>query len=299
MVPLAPLRVLIAAVLVAACVSCGGSSHDTVASGDDPAASVALRVAAAGPGAAIAAVPARRGPVVSIDADCDMVTVAALAARHPGVGQWVVVRSTGWSASSGRLDVALRSSSGEWSCQRGDQEVRLGRDGTRPLLRRRSGDGTTPAGVFPLGATTAWDGQVISFFGNRPDPGVRGPYRAVRPEDCWGATVGTSRYNHLVNRPGCTSPDEWLARYGDVYAHAAVIGANTEPFVSGDAPGEPPYAAAIFLHRHSYASDGPTRATSGCVSMELSELVLTLRLMDPAANVHFAIGPTDWLRTTP
>jgi hypothetical protein len=33
--------------------------------------------------------------------------------------------------------------------------------------------------------------------------------------------------------------------------------------------------------------------------MELSELALTLRLMDPAAAVHFAIGPTDWLRTTP
>jgi L,D-peptidoglycan transpeptidase YkuD (ErfK/YbiS/YcfS/YnhG family) len=292
-VPLtAPLRTLIAAVLAAACVSCGGSSHDTVASRDASAV-------AASPAAAVAVVPARRGQVVSIDTDCDLVTVAALAARHPEVGQWVVARSTGWGATSARLDVAARSASGEWSCQRGDQEVRLGRSGTRPLLQRRSGDGTTPAGVFPLGSTTAWDGQALSFFGNQPDPGVRGTYRTVRLEDCWGASPGTSRYNHLVNRPACASPDEWLARYGDVYAHAAVIGANTEPFVSGDSPGEAPYAAAIFLHRHSYAADGSTRATSGCVSMELSELVLTLRLMDPATGVHFAIGPTDWLRATP
>lgn len=64
-----------------------------------------------------------------------------------------------------------------------------GRNGTRPLADRRSGDGTAPAGVFPLGTVRAWDGQEFQFFGNRPDPGVRGSYRDVRHEDCWGATA--------------------------------------------------------------------------------------------------------------
>jgi L,D-peptidoglycan transpeptidase YkuD (ErfK/YbiS/YcfS/YnhG family) len=174
----------------------------------------------------------------------------------------------------------------------------VGRSGVRPLLDRRSGDGTTPAGVFPLGVATAWDGQRFSFFGNRPDPGVRGTYRQVRPEDCWGATPGDAAYNHLVRRPGCPGPaDEWLPRFGDVYAHAALIGANTEPAVSGDAPGEPAFAAAIFLHRHAYR-DGDRRPTSGCVSLALADLVATLGVLDPSRAVHFAIGPGDWLRET-
>ena len=55
--------------------------------------------------------------------------------------------------------------------------------------------------------------------------------------------------------PNCSGPDEWLPKIGDVYAHAAVIGANLDP-ISGDAPGETPFAAAIFLHRHSYDANG-------------------------------------------
>ena len=85
--------------------------------------------------------------------------------------------------------------------------------GTRPLIDRRSGDGSTPAGVFPLGTVTGWDGQSFSTFGNAVNPGVRAnmPYRQVRPQDCWGATPNTPAYNHLVDRPNCAGPDdEWL-----------------------------------------------------------------------------------------
>ena len=160
-----------------------------------------------------------------------------------------------------------------------------------------SGDGTTPAGVFPLATVEAWDGQRFSIFGNQPDPGVQVGYREVRREDCWGAEPNTARYGHLVDLPGCTGSDEWLTRFGDVYSHAAVIGANLDP-VSGDAPGETPYAAAIFLHRHSYAANGTTRPTSGCVSLEYEDLADTIRLLDPDLSPHFAIGPTDYLRST-
>jgi L,D-peptidoglycan transpeptidase YkuD (ErfK/YbiS/YcfS/YnhG family) len=151
--------------------------------------------------------------------------------------------------------------------------------------------------VFLLGRVTAWDGQTFSLFGNQPNPGTLAPYRAVRQEDCWGATQNTARYQHLVNRPNCTGPDEWLPRFGDVYGHAAVIGANLDP-ISGDAPGETPYAAAIFLHRHSYDGAGATKPTSGCVSLEMAALVDTVRLLDPRLDPHFAIGPTSWLRST-
>lgn len=241
--------------------------------------------------------PARRGVPVRLDATCDLTTVGALSSRHPNVDQFVVMATADFDAARGIVAVAARTPDGVWACQTDELDARFGRNGARPLVDRLSGDGTTPAGVFPLGVVTAWDGEVFSVFGNQPDPGVVVSYRAVRPEDCWGATPGTDRYQHLVNRPGCPGPDdEWLPGYGDVYSHAAVVGANLDP-ISGDGPGETPYAAAIFLHRHSYESSGAAKATSGCVSLASDDLVEVLRLLDPRLDPHFAIGPEDWLRT--
>jgi L,D-peptidoglycan transpeptidase YkuD (ErfK/YbiS/YcfS/YnhG family) len=233
-----------------------------------------------------------------INATCDIATAEALAARHPDVRQFVLVKTTSFTVSSGTVEVVGRSVDGTWRCQRAAQFARLGRNGTRVLADRRSGDGTTPAGVFPLGSVTAWDGQTFQFFGNSPDPGVRGTYRDVRREDCWGATPNTARYQHVVNLPQCPGPDdEWLAGVGAAYSNAAIIGANLDP-ISGDAPGETPFAAAIFLHRHSYAADGSTRGLSGCVSLSQADLEHTLRTIDPALNPQFAIGPADYLLTT-
>jgi L,D-peptidoglycan transpeptidase YkuD (ErfK/YbiS/YcfS/YnhG family) len=249
-------------------------------------------------GGATVTSPAGRDVPFSLDADCDLTTIASLAARHPDVRQFVVMATGDFDDTVGTVEVAVRTAGGEWRCQLGANAARFGRSGTRPLIERRSGDGTTPAGVFPLGDVTGWDGERFSIFGNRPDPGALAPYRDVRPEDCWGATKHTARYQHLVNRPGCPGPaDEWLPRYGDVYSHAAVIGANLDP-VSGDEPGETPYAAAIFLHRHSYTTAGTTRPTSGCVSLAYDHLVAAIRVIDPRLAPHFAIGPLDWLRST-
>jgi L,D-peptidoglycan transpeptidase YkuD (ErfK/YbiS/YcfS/YnhG family) len=231
-------------------------------------------------------------------ATCDLTTVTALAGRHPDVRQFVLMKTTDFTATTGSVEVAVRTADGQWHCQRAAQSARFGRAGTRVLLDRRSGDDTTPAGVFPLGSVTAWDGQTFSMFGNSPDPGVLAAYRPVRNQDCWGATKNAPRYQHLVNLPNCPGPsDEWLRGIGDVYSHAAVIGANLDP-ISGDAPGEIPYAAAIFLHRHSYTATGATKGTSGCVSLAYDDLVATLRLIDPRLSPHFAIGPTSYLRST-
>lgn len=248
-----------------------------------------------GGGAGSASVAADRDVPFSVTATCDMTTISALSARHGDVRQFVVAQTASFTATTGTVEVAVRTDDGAWHCQRGPQAAKFGRAGTRPLLDRRSGDDTTPAGVFPLGVVTAWDGQTFSVFGNQPDPGVLAPYRSVRYEDCWGAVKNSARYQHLVNRPGCSGPDEWLHKIGDVYAHAAVIGANLDP-ISGDAPGETPYAAAIFLHRHSYSPDGTPKATSGCVSLAMADLVDTVRLLDPRLRPHFAIGPTSYLR---
>jgi L,D-peptidoglycan transpeptidase YkuD (ErfK/YbiS/YcfS/YnhG family) len=276
---------------VTACTAACATTADRLASGS------AAPAVAPGDGPVRAAQVADRDVSWSDGAACDTATAAALATRHPGVRQFVLVVTSSFAATTATVEVVVRTSSGEWRCQRAAQAARVGKAGTRPLPDRRSGDGTTPAGVFPLGTQTAWDGQRFEFFGNWPDPGVRGTYRAVREQDCWGATPGTARYQHLVDLPGCSGDDEWLPRFGDVYGHAAVIGANLDP-ISGDAPGETPFAAAIFLHRHSYATGGVTRPTSGCVSVAEGDLRATITLLDPALQPHFAIGPRDWLRST-
>jgi len=218
--------------------------------------------------------------------------------HHAGTTQVVVVTTADAAANAGVLQLANLGPQG-WQCGP-ELSARLGANGTRPLLQRRSGDGTTPAGVFPLGTMTAWDGQVFSFFGNLADPGVSaGAFRRVRTGDCFGATPGNADYGHLVQRPAtqCPGPDdEYLPAFGSVYERAALIGANMEPNVSGDAPGELPYAAAIFLHRHSYDGAGRTRPTAGCVSLSHTDLIAVLTAMRP--GVLFAIGDTTWLLAT-
>ncbi len=237
-------------------------------------------------------------PAVRVDppppTDCERIATA-IAIRDPKPRMQVIVRSTSWTDTVATLEVATRTPAG-WRCGPA-MDARVGRAGMRPLLERRSGDGTTPAGVFPLATMTAPDGQRFSFFGNSADPGVTaGAYRRVRPGDCFGATPYTTGYGHLRSDTSCSGPDdEYLPRFVAAYSNAALIGANMEPEVSGDAPGEIPYAAAIFLHRHVYANgvSGSTKPTSGCVSLAQSDL--TSVLVGMTSDVVFAIGTTDWL----
>jgi L,D-peptidoglycan transpeptidase YkuD (ErfK/YbiS/YcfS/YnhG family) len=218
--------------------------------------------------------------------------------HHPGTSQVIVVLTSAPSATTATLQVAEHTVNG-WTCGAA-MAARVGRNGVRPLEQRRSGDGTTPAGVFPLGRMTAWDGAQFSLFGNSPDPGVTaGPYRNVAYGDCFGATPNHPDYGHLVYRTpaNCPGPDdEYLPSVTGAYEHAALIGANMEPDVSGDGPGEIPYASAIFLHRFSIDSGGQSKPTAGCVSLSHTHLVSVLRVMRP--GVRFAIGETSWLLAT-
>ena len=230
--------------------------------------------------------------------DCERIA-RRIGATHSDVTYLVIVRTVTWVDTDALLQVATRPTpDGRWTCDEG-RDAKVGRSGTRPLLERRSGDGTTPAGTFPLATMTAWDGRRFSFFGNDPDPGVvGGAYRDVVAGDCFGATPGTPGYGHLRFDTACPGPDdEYLPRFVQAYTHAALIGANMEPDVSGDEPGETPYAAAIFLHRHVYDAAGRSRPTSGCVSVGQDDLVEVLTSMP--ADTLFVIGPTDWLLADP
>ena len=154
------------------------------------------------------------------------------------------------------LQIVARSTTGEWRCQQAPVIARLGKSGrptagraslgrrhdtrwrvsARQRARRGTDNNSSSSGIAPTSVCVA---RTATFA----------PRTA-------GAPLRNHRiYQQLVNAPGCTSPDEWLTSIGDVYGHAAVIGANLDP-ISGDAPGEPAFAAAIFLHRNSYTSAG-------------------------------------------
>ena len=231
-------------------------------------------------------------------AGCDAAVLQRLVASDTTVSQWVVVSTAGAASTSGQVWIATVRGAA-WVCSLPSTPAEVGRQGVRPLLQRRSGDDTTPSGVFPLG-TVATPQGAVSFFGNSADPGVHGAYRRVQPGDCYGANPNTVGYGHWrVDPSGCTGDDELLERNLQAYEHAALIGANTEPMVSGDAPGEIPYAAAIFLHRTTYAPNGAPKPTSGCVSIAHAALVAALRAIDPTLQPRFAIGTQAELLATP
>ena len=195
------------------------------------------------------------------------------------------------TSSGSRADVDLLMYTGsKWICARTDMVGRVGRNGVRALSARRSGDGTTPGGIFPLGSMTAPDGQTFQFFGNGANPGVRGTWRQVKVGDCWGATPNTAAYNTLVTRTAatCKNPDEYLVNFQNSYSRAAIIGANMGPNRSGDAAGEPALAAAIFLHHTSYDANGASKPTSGCVSLGNSDLIYVLQRLLPG-QAYFVI----------
>jgi len=236
--------------------------------------------------------PAVGGPAL---AGCDAEVLQRLIRSDPTVAQWIMVVVPSTTSTSGALAIAAVVGD-TWVCTMPQTPAEVGRMGIRPLLLRRSGDDTTPSGTFPLGVVRTPQGPV-SFFGNSANPGTRGPYRRVQPGDCYGANPNTAGYGHWrVDPSGCTGDDELLVRNVQAYEHAILIGANTEPDVSGDAPGEPPYAAAIFLHRTTLDGAARPKPTSGCVSIGHEQLVGAMRSIDPGLNPAFAIGTrTDLL----
>ena len=195
------------------------------------------------------------------------------------------------TSSGSRADVDLLVRDGNaWKCARMNMNGRVGANGVRTLARRRSGDGTTPGGVFPLGSMTAPDGQSFQFFGNGVNPGVHGTWRQVRAGDCWAATPNIADYNVLVTRSAanCSNPDEYLVNFQSSYSLAAIIGANMGANRSGNNAGEPALAAAIFLHRHSYDANGNIRPTAGCVSLGNNDLISVLQQLRPG-QAYFVI----------
>ena len=134
----------------------------------------------------------------------------------------------------------------------------------------REGASYTPAGVFAL----------PSSFGRKPNPGSGLPYRRVDTSDWWVSDSASRLYNAYYRcAPGhCPfreSAGENLARAGQPYDYAAVMGVNSQ---------RKPYAgSAFFLH----ASNG--KPTAGCVAVPSANIVSLLKWLRPGALI--AIKP--------
>jgi L,D-peptidoglycan transpeptidase YkuD (ErfK/YbiS/YcfS/YnhG family) len=142
---------------------------------------------------------------------------------------------------------------------------------------RREGDGSTPIGVFGIGAT---------MYGDRAEPaGLHYAYRRLVCGDWWDEDPFSPRYNEFVALPcGTTLPfasrSEPLWTEPVAYPYFAVIDFNTDPIRRGpQAPG-----SAIFLH--SWV-DGPT---AGCVALHTASLLRLLRWLRPADHPVIEIG---------
>lgn len=239
------------------------------------------------PGAA--SLSATRGTAVQIEPPPTDPACQPPAGVPASARQVVVVHPTGSFAVVDLLERAAdvgsdaAGSDDVWVCTLRSVPGRVGRNGVRLLAQRKSGDGTTPAGVFPLGTMSAPNGDTFQYFGNGTNPGVTRGWHQVQPGDCWDATGGDVTYNTLTSRgpANCTGDDEYLPYVTGAYSRAALIGANMGPDRSGDEPGEAPRAAAIFLHRFSYDATGDSQPTSGCVSLAGPDLDVVLRALVP------------------
>lgn len=146
----------------------------------------------------------------------------------------------------------------------------LGRTGVAEVASKREGDGSTPAGLWPL----RW----LYYRGDRVSrPQTRLPTRALEPTDGWCDEPADPNYNRLVGWPYPASA-EHLWREDNVYDLIVVLGFNDDPVVAGA-------GSAIFLHLWRTESS----STEGCVAISKANMTSFLR--------H--VGPGDALLVTP
>jgi len=210
----------------------------------------------------------------------------------PEIRQLILSVAPDWSSRQGSLQRFERNAEEQWIKVGESIPVLYGknglawgrgvRGGDEPGLRKREGDGRTPAGVFALGV----------IYGNDPrlPDGADFPYHQVTDADAWPDDPKNPFYNQHV-AVDATKPPAWFAsqrmRTGDpAYRWRVEIRHNADPI-------EPGAGSATFFHIRR----GETRPTSGCTTMAepaLRELVIWLRT---ASNPHYVVLPrAEYLR---
>jgi len=142
----------------------------------------------------------------------------------------------------------------------------IGRGGACPAPDKREGDGKTPLGTWPIRAVLFRPGRAA------PPPGLKLPWRWIRPDDGWSDDVDDPAYNRPVRHPHRHSAER-LEREDGLYDVIVVLGHNDDPPLAGQ-------GSAIFLH----CSEG--RPTEGCVAVEKRSLLALLPALEPGDLVE-------------
>jgi L,D-peptidoglycan transpeptidase YkuD (ErfK/YbiS/YcfS/YnhG family) len=187
--------------------------------------------------------------------------------RAGDAGQVILVTAGAYGASTATLTAYERDGIG-WRPVMGPWTARVGAKGFAPAGEKVEGDDRTPSGTYGFDF----------FFGVSPDPGVRFPYRQV-PDDTivWDEDPASATYNIWIDLDDRGGGRDAEGMYQPVaYQHGAVIAYNTTR--------TPGVGSGIFLH----VSTG--RATAGCVSLPVDQLVAVLRWLDPAQDPRIVMG---------
>ncbi len=199
--------------------------------------------------------------------DCALIAAQRVPGLRGTPDRVTLALATGYGRSAVRVTHCVRRDIGDRSSYE-PAWVREGQVGRRGFARpgaKREGDGRSPSGVFALGPA----------FGGR-DPGARVPYLRLRPDSCWGSTVGSRRYNRYF-RGRCGPADEAMHRaVRGAYAQGLVVGYNTDPIVQGR-------GSAIFVH---VLSGG---ATSGCVALPRADMIALVRVTGPGDAIVMGV----------
>jgi L,D-peptidoglycan transpeptidase YkuD (ErfK/YbiS/YcfS/YnhG family) len=207
--------------------------------------------------------------------------------------QALVVTNTKWEENSGILR-RFEKVQGDWKAIGNDVPVMLGRNGLawgkglhigqKDSFYKQEGDGKAPAGIFKLGTSFGYADQALE--------GQDYPYQQATVRDYFVDDVTSTDYNRWITIPESqenTPKAHWksfekMRRDDALYELGLVIEHNSNPV-------EAKAGSAIFMH---VWKDSQTD-TSGCVSMEKSNLTGILQWLDAEKQPLFIMAPTGVL----
>lgn len=216
------------------------------------------------------------------------VTALLVTASAPTANAWeastlqaLVVTTAGWSSPDAHLSLYERKDTRSgWLPARSGIQAVVGRNGMAwgrglhpdpgaDALRKREGDGKSPAGVFRLGAAFG-DASPASV------PWIGLSYRQTLEGSRCVDDPSSAFYNRLIEE-GAVRKD-WMSsesmRRGDgQYRLGLLVGHNREPV-------EPEAGSCIFLHIWA----GPSVGTSGCTALSAADVERILRWLRAEAD---------------
>jgi L,D-peptidoglycan transpeptidase YkuD (ErfK/YbiS/YcfS/YnhG family) len=148
----------------------------------------------------------------------------------------------------------------------------LGRSGVLAAMKKSEGDGSSPAGVWPM--------RRLLYRPDRgPMPATYLPAFTIQPSDGWCDDPADRAYNQPVRLP-YASRAETLWRDDCLYDLIVVLGHNDSPVIAGA-------GSAIFLH---VAANGYA-PTEGCVALARADLVALLGRAGPGDALAICLEP--------